>query len=57
LRGVRQLPQRLAEAARLGFKRCLVPRGALKSKERSFDGMEIIPVRSVEEALEAALLK
>lgn len=57
LRGVRQMPQRLAEAARLGFKKCLVPSGSVKGGQKTFDGMEIIPARSLEEALDVALLR
>ncbi len=57
LRGVRQMPQRLAEAARLGFRKCLVPAGSLKGVQRTFDGMEIVPVRSLEEALDVALVR
>ncbi len=57
LRGVRQMPQRLAEAARLGFRKCLVPSGSVKAGQRTFDGMEIVPVRSLEEALDVALVR
>ncbi len=57
LRGVRQMSQRLAEAARLGFKKCLVPAGSVKSGQRTFDGMEVVPVRSLEEALDVALVR
>jgi DNA repair protein RadA/Sms len=57
LRGVRQMTQRLAEAARLGFKKCLVPSGSVKAGQRTFDGMEVVPVRSLEEALDIALVR
>jgi len=57
LRGVRQMTQRLAEAARLGFKKCLVPSGSVKAGQRTFDGMEVVPVRSLEEALDIALIR
>jgi DNA repair protein RadA/Sms len=56
LRAVSQLDKRLNEAAKLGFSRCLVPRS--KQLERlEPPGLEVIPVRSLAEALEAALVK
>jgi predicted ATP-dependent serine protease len=51
------MTQRLAEAARLGFKKCLVPSGSVKAGQRTFDGMEVVPVRSLEEALDIALVR
>ncbi len=54
VRPVAQLARRIAEAARMGFKRCLVsPHGAEHVKEDS--GLELVPVQSVREALEAGL--
>jgi DNA repair protein RadA/Sms len=56
LRAVSQLDKRLNEAAKLGFSRCLVPRS--KQLERlELPGIEVIAVRSLAEALEAALVK
>ena len=49
---VRQAPQleaRLAEAARLGFKKAIVPR---TKKEIKIKGLEIIPVSRLTDAIE-----
>ena len=54
VRRVGQLPARLNEALKIGFKRALVPR----LRRRAIDlpaGIELIEVRSVAEALRAAL--
>jgi len=56
LRSVSQLPMRLKEASRLGFKRCLLPK-SLHRREELPEGIEVIDVRSLREALEVALLK
>lgn len=61
LRRVRDLPQRLAEAARLGFAMAVVPadpgtaQGARRSggRERKVDGMRVIEVPDVASALVA----
>jgi len=57
LRSVGQLARRLHEAAKLGFARALVPRGALRrgSADIAPEGMDVIGVRTVREALDAAL--
>jgi DNA repair protein RadA/Sms len=55
LRAVSQLPQRLREAKQLGFRRVVVPRTFRKGAETALDGLEIVPARSVREALEAVL--
>jgi len=49
-----QMPARLREAAKLGFKTAIVPK-ALRKSESAPKGIEIIEVRSVHEALNAAL--
>jgi DNA repair protein RadA/Sms len=56
LRTVSQLSRRLSEAAKLGFRRCLLPKGA-RWKNDIPSEMEGIGVRSVAEALEIALVK
>jgi DNA repair protein RadA/Sms len=56
LRTVSQLSRRLREAANLGFRRCLLPKGARQGKDIPSE-IEAIGVRSVAEALEVALLK
>ena len=50
-----QMPARLREAAKLGFKAAIVPR-RLRKGEPWPDGLQVIEVRSVNEALDAALL-
>ena len=59
LRSVGQLPRRLQEAAKLGFTRALVPRSALKRKggDAMPEGIEVIGVRTLGEALDVALVK
>jgi DNA repair protein RadA/Sms len=56
LRAVSQLDRRVAEAARLGFKRCLVPKvGAGVSLVAK--GIELIPVSTLREAIRVGLVK
>jgi DNA repair protein RadA/Sms len=64
LRPVRQMERRLAEAARLGFERCIVPSGDLRripgagdkgSKEVRREGLLIQGASTVSEALTLAL--
>ena len=50
LRRVRDLPQRIAEAARLGFRTALVP-AHRDGGPRSVDGMELVEVNDVASAL------
>jgi DNA repair protein RadA/Sms len=54
LRAVSHLGRRLNEAAKLGFRRCLVPATHHKFQEVPA-GMEVIPVRSLADALSAAM--
>jgi DNA repair protein RadA/Sms len=55
LRAVSQLERRVAEAARLGFKRCLVPKTSGKiSKPKD---IELIPVSTLREAIRVSLVK
>jgi DNA repair protein RadA/Sms len=56
LRAVSQLSRRLSEAAKLGFRRCLLPKGTRRKKDLPSE-IEVIGVRSVAEALEVALVK
>jgi DNA repair protein RadA/Sms len=55
LRAVGQLPGRLREAAKLGFRRCVVPRSLRRQAEQMPDELEVIQARSVHQALEIAL--
>ena len=52
--GVVILQQRLAEAARIGFKTCLIPRHGTGNVQIP-DGLEVVRVRNIREAIEFAL--
>lgn len=54
LRTVTQLSQRVSEARRLGFRRCLIPTHGAESL-RVPEGLEVIPARNIGEAIRAAL--
>jgi DNA repair protein RadA/Sms len=56
LRMVSQIERRLNEAAKLGFRRCLMPKLAYQLAS-PLDGLEIIGVRSLLDALELALVR
>ena len=56
VRSVMSLPQRLAEVARLGLRRCVIPADA-KEKVTPPKGLELIFVRSVNESIRATLTK
>jgi DNA repair protein RadA/Sms len=54
LRSVSQLEARLREAANLGFKVAIVPK-QVGRRLKAPSGLEIIPARSLKQALQAAL--
>jgi len=54
LRSVGQAEKRLNEAAKLGFKRCIVPR-SLRLGKVAVTGIEVVRARSIGEALDIAL--
>ncbi len=54
VRAVNYLSQRLSELARLGFRRCLIPRQGTE-KLAAPEGMQLLRVRNVREAIEIAL--
>ena len=61
LRRVRDLPQRIAEAARLGFRHAVVPtepgrRGAGPGVVREVEGMRVLEAPGIASALEALRL-
>lgn len=56
VRTVGHTSARLKEAAQLGFHRCLLPKRVRGGDEPPTDGIETIPVRSVAEAVERALV-
>ena len=53
VRSVSQVLARINEAERLGFKRCILPKNNLKSKDIRTKTLELIPVTGVREALDA----
>ncbi|NPV52349.1 MAG: DNA repair protein RadA [Firmicutes bacterium] len=55
VRSVSRLEARLSEAAKLGFKRCIIPRRNLPQGEEMRLGMEIEGVATLREALEAVI--
>ena len=55
LRPVPNGPERLREAAKHGFQRAIVPRGNAPKANQTPSGLEVVPVTSIGEALEAAL--
>jgi len=56
LRSISQPGKRLNEAARLGFKRCLLPRSVRLSKEL-LPELEVVRARNLHEALDVALAR
>jgi len=56
LRSVSQVEKRLKEAAKLGFKACLLPHAAWRGPKQ-VDGLRVIGARFVSEALDIALTR
>ncbi len=57
IRGVSHCEQRIKEAARLGFSRCIIPKSNLKNLSASIKkDIEIIGVKTIREAFEAIIL-
>lgn len=54
IRSVSALNQRLSEIHRLGFKRCVIP-AHVRDELGSYAGLELIPVKSISEAIAAVL--
>ena len=54
IRAVTGLQQRLSEASRTGFKTCIIPRHGTGNVTAP-DGMELLRVRNIREAIELAL--
>lgn len=54
IRAVTNLSQRLSEIARLGFRRCIVPRQGTEKLDPP-NGLELLRVRNIREAIEIAL--
>ena len=57
IRAVSNCEQRIKEAARLGFKKCIIPYHNFKNITASTKniGIEIVPARTIRAACEAAL--
>ncbi|HEY7970474.1 MAG TPA: DNA repair protein RadA [Candidatus Limnocylindrales bacterium] len=55
LRAVSGIERRLREAARLGFRRAIVPRGARGAATPDVPGLEIVAVGGLRDAIDAAL--
>jgi len=54
VRAISQAEMRIREAAKMGFKRCLLPERNL-AKLDPIDGIELIGIREVGEALDVVL--
>lgn len=55
LRGVQRSAQRISEAQRLGFSKCILPYVSLKGIDRTKYNIEIIGVNTIQEAFKAAI--
>ena len=56
VRATTQAPLRLKEAAQMGFARCVLPAGNLSPADAP-EGLELVAVRSVTEALDALVAR
>ena len=54
IRSVSVINQRLSEISRLGFRRCVIP-APVKDELKQFEGLRLIPVKNIAEALAAVL--
>lgn len=54
IRSVSHMNQRLAEVARLGFKKCMIPRGGSEKLDIP-EGLTVYRVKNIREAIETAL--
>lgn len=55
IRAVTHIDARISEAARLGFKKCVLPYHNLKQVNTKFNEIQLIGVKSVREAFEASI--
>lgn len=51
IRSIPRIKSRINEAARLGFNKCIIPKSCLKNLSASYEGIEIIPVKNLREAI------
>ena len=57
IRAISSCEQRIREASRLGFTKCIVPKHNLKSLPQSLlDSIEVVGVRTIRQAFEALIL-
>ena len=54
VRAVSQMNQRLSEVARLGFKKCIIPKNGSEKLEIP-NGLEVYRVKNLYEAIEIAM--
>jgi len=55
IRSISQVTLRINEAAKLGFKHCMLPKNNFKNLELKNDSIEVIPVSTLREALDILL--
>ena len=56
VRGIAQAPLRVREAAQMGFRRCVMPEANIDAEDRrALEGLELVGVRTVSEALDVLL--
>ncbi len=55
VRGIAQAALRVREAAQMGFERCIMPEANIDPGDRAAGGCQLIPVRTVGEALDELL--
>lgn len=55
IRSVSHIDARISEAARLGFQKCILPYHNMKQVNAKYAGIQLIGVRNVKEAFEAAI--
>ncbi len=52
IRGVRSCGQRVREAVKMGYKRVMIPKSNMTKDLKDIEGVEIIPVATIREAME-----
>ena len=52
IRGVRSCGQRVREAVKMGYKRVMIPKSNMSKEMKDIEGVEIIPVANIREAME-----
>lgn len=52
IRSVSRIATRVSEAARLGFTKCIIPKASLKQITGEIKGIELIPVKTLSQAIE-----